>query len=481
MPSGPRLGRHIRAYRQREGITQAALASRLGISPSYLNLLEHDRRPVSANLMVRLAQALDLDLRNLGGDHHLAADLSEVFGDQLFAGSSVGPEAVTDLVSSMPEVAESVRRLYHAYAASRETVSALSEQVLEQQDVHEPGLVLLPSEEVSDYLQRQGNHFPLLEDAAEQLRSDQRFSRQDLYGALTGYLSDHHKIHARIETVGRMQGAVRRYLPERRELWLSEVLRRGSRNFQVAHQIGLLELGEVLDRHVLDAAVTSDASKALCRVALANYFAAAVVLPYERFYESAETERYDLELLGHRFRASFEQICHRCTTLRRPGAAGVPFQMVRVDIAGNISKKFSATEIRLPRFSGLCPLWNVHQAFRQPGMIHRQLAVLPDGKGLFSVARTVERHPGRFHAPRVTHAIGLSCDLESADRLVYADGFDLANLDAATPVGITCRLCDRTDCQARAFPSLRSKMTIDETVRGVSFFAPVGSESDRPE
>ncbi|HET9465612.1 MAG TPA: short-chain fatty acyl-CoA regulator family protein, partial [Gemmatimonadales bacterium] len=206
--------------------------------------------------------------------------------------------------------------------------------------------------------------------------------------------------------------------------------------------------------------------------ALASYFAAAVLMPYGDFLRNTEEVRYDIELLGHRFRVGWEQVCHRLTTLRRPGNEGVRFHLARVDIAGNISKKFSATSVRFPRFSGLCPLWNVHAAFLQPGRIRIQLSRLPDGNALFSVSRTVQRHSGDYHQPIVLFSVGIGCDVSEARRLVYSDGVDLENLTAAVPIGITCRLCERPSCQARAFPSLQFPLRIDEHVRGVSFFAP---------
>jgi hypothetical protein len=318
------------------------------------------------------------------------------------------------------------------------------------------------------------NHFPELEAEAERVWKEARLEQEDLFPGLARYLERRYGATVRIVKVDEMRGAVRRFDPERRELLLSEVLRRGSRNFQLASQLGLLGSAEVLNRLASDSHLSSEGSQALCRVALASYFAGAVEMPYSEFLRATEEVRYDIELLGHRFRVGWEQVCHRLTTLRRPGAEGVPFHMVRVDIAGNISKKFSATAVRFPRFSGLCPLWNVHAAFLQPGRIRIQLSRLPDGNALLSVARTVQRHSGDYHAPTVLYAVGIGCAVASARKLVYADGIDLENLGAAVPIGITCRVCPRADCQARAFPSLQIPLRIDENVRGVSFFAPVG-------
>jgi len=251
------------------------------------------------------------------------------------------------------------------------------------------------------------------------------------------------------------------------------VLRRGSRNFQLAYQIGLLSQQEAIERYADAPLLTSAGSRALARVALANYFAAAVMMPYQPFLEAARSERYDLELLGHRFRASFEQTCHRLTTLRRPGAEGVPLHMVRIDIAGNISKHFSASGLRFARFSGACPRWNLFAAFLTPGMIRTQLSQMPDGTTYFWVARTVRKEGGGWHAPQKVHALALGCEVSHARKLVYADGVDLESREAVVPVGLTCRLCERMDCDQRAFPPVQHPLQVNENVRGVSFYAPV--------
>jgi len=383
---------------------------------------------------------------------------------------------VRELVGGSPDAARAVVRLHHAYTSARGSAEALAEQALDRQDLEGVDRAGLASEQVSDMIQRHNNHFPELEDEASRVWKDGALERENLFGTLATYLEKRHGVNVRILEVGPMRGAVRRYDPERRDLMISEVLRRGSRNFQLAHLIGLLNGSETLDRVATDSQLTSQESRALCRVALANYFASAVLMPYDEFFRAAEDERYDLELLGDRFRASFEQVCHRMTTLHRRGANGVPFDMVRVDIAGNISKKFSASGLHFPRFGGLCPLWSVHAAFLQPGMIRVQLSRLTDGTTLFSIARTVRKHRGGYHSADVLYSIGLSCDIASARRIVYSDGVDLENPTAAMPVGMTCRLCERMDCRARAFPSLKRRLSIDENVRGVSFYSPVDDE-----
>jgi predicted transcriptional regulator/DNA-binding XRE family transcriptional regulator len=472
------LGRRIRALRSRVGLSQADLAKRLGVSPSYLNLLEHDRRPVTSALLLELARVLDVDLRVLSStaDTELLSAMTEVFSEPLFEDHPLTSAELTAFVDSCPEVARAVLWLHRAYAGARQSLDVLGERLLDyQQDVGTLDRARLSSEQVSDFIQRNGNYFPALETEAERLLQATGSGDDELFGRLSRYLLSEHGVRVRIVTIHDMRGAVRRFDPDRRELLLSEGLRRGSRNFQLAAQIALLRSSRILDELAVDPLLTSDESRALCRVALASYFAGAVLMPYDAFLRAAEAERYDLDLLGNRFRVGWEQICHRLTTLRRPGAEGVSFYMMRVDLAGNISKRFSAAGIQFPRFSGLCSLWNVHAAFLQPGRVRVQLSQMVDGHRVLAIARTVQRHANGYSSPEAPYAVGVGCDVSQARRLVYSDGLDLESTATAVPIGITCRLCERQNCTARAFPSLRGGLRIDENVRGASFFAPVST------
>lgn len=473
------LGLKIRTLRRQANLTQAALAAQLGISSSYLNLLEHDRRPLTTNLLLALAQQLDVDLRALaaGPDAQLLADVTEMFGDPILDDHPLTGRDVQAFVENAPEVARAVVRLHQAYAAARTTVESLQTHVLDDadlaRDVAGVDRARLSSERISDFIQRHANYFPELEAEAERVRKVADLSQADLFGGLTRYLKDAHDVSVRVITVREMAGAMRRFDVVRRRIQLSEALPRSSRNFELAAQIGLLECSAVLDRLLEHEDVTSDESRALGRVALSNYFAGAVLMPYERFLAAAQQERYDIEILGHRFGVGWEQACHRLTTLRRPGAEGVSFYFVRVDIAGNISKRFSAAGIHFPRYSGLCALWNVHGAFLQPGRVRVQLARLPNGRTVLAIAKTVQRYGGGYRAPDTLYAVGIGCDSEDARRLIYADGMDITAADAAVPVGVTCRLCERSNCEARVTPALHQPLRIDENVRGISFFAPV--------
>jgi predicted transcriptional regulator/transcriptional regulator with XRE-family HTH domain len=468
------LGNKVRQLRRRKGLTQVALAQQLGISPSYLNLIEHNQRSVTVPLLLKLAEVFEADIASLAPDDdaRLFAELSEVLGDSLFAGFDIKPPDVRDLVGSAPNACRAMLALYRNYRAALSENRALVDRLSnEGQQVGLDGGHTPPEEEVGDLLQEHLNHFPTLEEAAEHLWEEARLHRGDLDRHLVEHLRQRHDVRVDVIPSDEAGDLVRRFDADARRLLISEVLAPRSRSFQLAHQVALLECRPALDVYVEQGKLSTRDSRALARVALANYFAGAVLMPYEPFLKAARSVRYDIELLGHRFRTSFEQVCHRFTTLQRPSNKGVPFHFVRVDIAGNVSKRFSASGMAFARYSGSCPRWNVHTAFLSPGFIRTQLSRMPDGTSYFCIARTVRKEGGGYGVPQSRLAIGLGCEIGLASELVYADGVDLKNLDAAVPIGVACRLCERMDCRQRAFPPLEQDMAVDENVRGLSFYA----------
>ncbi len=483
MSPPPKLGARVRALRRRHGLNQVQFAEKLDVSPSYVNLIEHNHRPLTAALLIKLAQQFGVDIATFSQDDEarLRRDLLEIFAEPLFEEHALVNSDVADFVAAAPQVARAVRALGQAYRGRREDrAEVYGAEADGAQELLGTGR--LPSEEVSDLIQANFNHFPTLEAAAEDLWAAGRLDADDLQAGLVRFLRDELTVDVRITRMGEDPGAVRRYDRERRELTLSEMLPPRTRNFQLAQQVGLLvcegRIDEILDRSTLS---TAD-SRQLARVALGNYFASAVLMPYQPFLEAATRQRYDIELLGHRFRTSFEQTCHRLTSLRRPGREGLPLHMVRVDVAGNISKKFSATGIRFARFGAACSLWNVFQAFLTPGRFRAQLSVMPDKERYFCVATTVPKGRGGYHAPHTMHAIGLGWnarDLRATSGrrklvpVVYADGIDLEQEVNAVRIGVSCRLCDRQDCAQRAFPQLGTPLGVDPWVKGVSAFTPV--------
>ncbi|MDB4997266.1 MAG: Cro/Cl family transcriptional regulator [Myxococcaceae bacterium] len=478
---GPRLGAKVRALRRRENLNQVQLAERLGISASYLNLIESNRRPLPAGLLIKLAQLFSVDLHSFATDDdaRLVADLFEAFADPLFESHGLTNNELREMATASPNASRAVLALYRAYTATRASADSLSSRLSDGEDVAGSATSggffdnsSLPSEQVSDLIQSHMNHFAELESGAEELWTKAKLQLEDLYTGLIRHLEKQMGVQVRIARGEAERGTLRRYDPERKILTLSELLPTRSRQFQLAHQIGLLSQRAVVDRLSSDPRLTSDESRALTRVALANYFAGAVLMPYVPFLQAAREERYDLDVIGRRFRVGFEQVAHRLTTMRRPGAEGIPFHMIRIDVAGNISKRFSASGIRFARFSGVCPRWNIFACFLTPGMIRIQLSRMTDGVAYFCIARTIQKDSGGYHAQHPVQAIGLGCQVPFAKEMVYSDGVALDHLDNATPVGITCRLCERTDCEQRALPSLRHPLHIDENVRGLTLYNP---------
>jgi predicted transcriptional regulator/DNA-binding XRE family transcriptional regulator len=475
-----KLGTKVRAMRRREGLTQVQLAEKLGISASYLNLIEHEQRALTAPLLVRVAQVFRADLNAFveDGEVRVAQDLQEIFGDPLFDEIPLTTNDVRDAAGNA-NVSRALLRLYRSYQSLLESTRALASKVYDGREFEGIDPAHLPSEEVSDVIQQNMNYFPELEQAAEELAESIQLDRTDFFRQMSLFLRERHGIDTVI-LPAQATGAVRRFDPQTKRLAISESLSHPSRNFQLAHQIGLITTAAVLDGIIGRSHLTTPESVRLCRIALANYFAGALLMPYESFIRTAEDLRYDIELLGVRFGASFEQVCHRLTTLRRQGRSGVSFHFLRVDVAGNISKRFSGTGIRFARFSGSCPRWDVHAAFLTPERIRTQVSIMPDGTRYFCVARTIQKSFGGYHAPQTLMAVGLGCSVREARQLVYADGVDLDNVAASIPIGTTCRLCERMDCEQRAFPPLQHGLSVDENVRGISFYAPARAAGTPP-
>lgn len=477
-----RLGSKVRMLRRREGLTQTELAARLEISPSYLNLIEHNQRQLPAHLLLKVAKVFSVEIDAFADDSHsrIAADLQEVFGDALFEDDQVTTNDVRELAES-PAAARAVIKLYEKYKMAAEQTRALASKLYVGQDFVGIDATHLPSEEVNDVIENHLNYFPELEAAAEAFDASAHLDRHDMFRSMSRYLHDKRGTTVVFTPAGDGRGAVRRFDPEKKVLAISEMLPSWSRSFQIAQHIGRVDGAAAIDAIIArsEKNLTAPESIALCRVALANYFAAALLMPYDEFLRAAEETRYDIELLQHKFDVSFEQVCHRFTTLRKPGNPGISFHFVRVDIAGNISKRFSGTGIRFARFSGSCPRWDVHAAFLTPGRIRTQVSQMPDGTAYFCVARTVRKNYGGYGTPDTLMAVGIGCGVREARKMVYADGCNLDNLDAAVPIGTTCRLCERLDCEQRAFPPLQYGLKIDENFRGASFFAPAMEISSR--
>jgi predicted transcriptional regulator/transcriptional regulator with XRE-family HTH domain len=466
------LGSKVRGQRRSRSLTQVELARRLGISPSYLNLIEHNQRPLTAELLIKLAKEFKLDFNDFVSEteERLAADLMELFADPIFDEHPLNSAEVRELAGQSPNLARGILALYRAYSTSRDNAQDLAGRMYDEQEVPGGSATVLPSEAINDFIQRRMNHFPEIEEAALSFVDEAKLEMGGRFAGMAKWLAAQ-GISVVVGRVGQEEGEMRRYDPVHKRVFLSDALAPHSRNFQLAAQLALIRNRDLLDHLSEDPNLGDEVARGLARVVLANYFAGAVLMPYEAFLSSAEAMRYDIELLGHRFGTGFEQVCHRLTSLRRRGREGIPFHMIRVDLAGNISKRFSASGIRFARFSGACPRWNVFSAFQTPGRIRVQISQMPGQEVFFCMARTVPKGSGGYHTPHTVQALGLGCQVQYARQMVYSDGVDLESLQGVQPVGVTCRLCERRDCDQRVLPNLRTQLRVDENVRRSSFFA----------
>src|SRR5437764_726512 len=427
------VGPRFRRIRQQLGLSQTQIAEGLGISPSYINLIERNQRPVTAQILLRLAETYDLDLRDLAtaDEDRFFAELNEIFSDPLFRQIDLPKQELRDLAELCPGVTHSLQRLYAAYTEARRGETMVAAQMADRDEGAK--FEANPIERVRDLIEANRNYFPELETAAENLRDELNVAAEGLFAALGNRLREKHSIVTRIMPVDVMRETLRRFDRHRRQLLISELVDGSGRAFQLALQIGLDECGAAIDAIVNRAGPLDDTPRRLYRITLANYFAAAAMMPYQAFHTAAEALGYDVNVLGQRFNAGFEQACHRLTTLQRPNALGLPFFMLRVDTSGNLSKRFSSGTFPFSKFGGTCPLWNVHATFETPDRLVTQIIELPDGARYFSIAQTVHRAIVPYGQPQPRYAIGLGCELKYAARLVYSVGL---NLDKAEPVPI---------------------------------------------
>ncbi|MGP8027648.1 MAG: helix-turn-helix domain-containing protein [Acidocella sp.] len=451
------IGKTIRRLRMEQGYTQQGFAQKLGISTSYLNLVEHDQRNVTASLLFKLTDILKVDLAALSGvqEREYEVALREAFSDPSLAVEPV-PDAEIQTLAAAPNAARAVLALHRALAGAREEAGG---------GITLPSgrKILLPNEEVRDFFHDHENHFPALEEVAEQICATLDTATLGTNHALAERLRRQHGL---VVSVRPLPGALRVFDAANRMLTLSEDLPRESRGFQMAFQLALLEAREPVEKIVRRANPTTSDAAELLRIGLLNYIAGALLMPYEPMLAAARERRYDVDAIAARFGVSYEQACHRLSTLQRAGARGVPFFFLRADPAGNVSKRFSAAGFPFMRFGGTCPRWIVHSAFATPGAVRVQVAQLSATETFLCFARAITGRPARWGEPPPVHVVGMGCDISHASELVYGDGLNLAT--AAVGIGLSCRMCERQDCRSRAFPPIAHRLTIDPQTTSAS-------------
>lgn len=460
------VGRKVRELREANKATQQGFAERIGISTSYLNQIENNQRPVSASVLLALAEKFQIDIAELsrGDSDRLLSALTEALADPLFEGYAPSLQELKLVTQNAPGFARALISCHQAYRRNSEQLASLDDSVGRSAPGGEP----TPYEEVRDFFHFVDNYIHELDVAAERLAGEIGVAGRDGGAALAEHLEASHGVRIALLTDPDL---VRRFDPAARLLYLNGYMPVATRNFQVAFQIAELEAGDLVQEIAAGADFRTPDAREICKVGLYNYFAGALTLPYQAFLGAARELRHDLELLAARFSASLEQVAHRLSTLQRPGAKGVPVFFARIDRAGNITKRHSAAKLQFARFGGACPLWNVHQAFETPGRIIRQLAETPDGVRYLSVATELAKAGGGYSAPRRRYAIALGCEVTYAGDFVYSDGLDMTGQDAFTPIGISCRICQRQACPQRAVPPLKARLIIDHNQRAIQPYA----------
>jgi len=465
-----KIGPKIKAFRRQLGMQANKLAEELGISPSYLNLIEKGKRKIDGDLLLKVCEKLRIELSDLTSktDINLENNISELLGDELFEDLDIlGPE-VKDLVNTNPKIAKALIKLGDNFKQKDHEIVNKLENISGK--IIDSRKAAFPGEVISDFLQENKNFFPKLENFADTIFEKVKQNNRTRYIALCDFLKSEYDITVKdvIPEEGKPFSKI--YKSKQKELFLSDYLSLETKKLHAAAQISQEGASKEIDEYLSTFNFPSEEAKKLTRVALLNYSGAAILMPYKLFHKACKELKYDLELLQNTFATSFEQVAHRVTCLQDPNLPGIPFHFLRVDVAGNISKRFSLSGIEIPRYGGACPRWNVYSAFSRPGVIQAAVSKMTNGEKYVCIARSVEKGVGRYGQKKSMLSIGLGCEAKYAKEFVYTENLDLNDKKSELPIGVSCRTCDRLDCSQRAFPPLHKKFDVDINSRGVSVY-----------
>nr|CAD6428984.1 XRE family transcriptional regulator [Rhizobium sp. Q54] len=450
------IGRKVRELRAASNATQSQFAERIGISTSYLNQIENNQRPVSAAVLLALADKFQLDLAELstGESDRLLSALAEALSDPLFDTYAPSLQELKLVTQNAPGLAHALITCHQAYRRNSEQLASLDDRLGRAAAVE-----TTPYEEVRDFFHFVDNYLHDLDVDAERLAGELGLKDGSRHGALADHIEQRFGIRVVYQPM--QENALRQFDPASRVLSINPYAPAQTRDFQVAVQIARMHASERIDAIVRGAGFRTEEAVDVCRIGLHNYFAGALIMPYHAFLRAARELRHDIELLAARFGASLEQVCHRLSTLQRPGQKGVPIFFARIDRAGNITKRHSATKLQFARFGAACPLWNAHQAFEAPGRIIRQLAETPDGVRYLCLAIQVNKGMGGFRSQQPSYALALGCEVSYAEAFIYADDLNLTERTSYEPIGISCRICERVNCASRTVPPFRRRISVD--------------------
>ena len=465
-----KIGPKIKAFRRQLGMQANKLAEELDISPSYLNLIEKGKRKIDGDLLLKVCEKLRIELSDLTSktDLNLENNISELLDDELFEDLDIlGPE-VKDLVNTNPKIAKALIKLGDNFKQKDHEIVNKLENISGK--IIDSRKAAFPGEVISDFLQENKNFFPNLENFANTIFEKVKQNNRTRYIALCDFLISEYGIVVKdvIPEEGKPFSKI--YKAKQKELFLSDYLSIETKKLHAAAQISQEGASKEIDEYLSTFNFPSEEAKKLTKVALLNYCGAAILMPYKLFHKECKELKYDLELLQNTFATSFEQVAHRVTCLQDSSLPGIPFHFLRVDVAGNISKRFSLSGIEIPRYGGACPRWNVYSAFSRPGVIQAAVSKMTNGEKYVCIAKTVEKGVGRYGQKKSILSIGLGCEAKYAKDFVYTENLDLNDKKSELPIGVSCRTCDRLDCSQRAFPPLHKKFDIDINSRGVSVY-----------
>ena len=465
-----KVGPKIKAFRRQLGLQANKFAEQINISPSYLNLIESGKRKIDGNLLIKISKELRVDLSDLTSksDINLENDISNLLDDQLFDDLDIlGPE-VKDLVNTNPKIAKALIKLGDNFKQKDHEivnqVENLSGKIIDNRKTSFPGEV------ISDFLQENKNYFPKLENFANEIFEKVQKNNRTRYVALCDFLKKEYSIKVRDLIPEEKKPFSKVFNKKNKELLLSDYNSLETKKLHAAAQIAQEGANDIIENYLSKFKFPSEESKRLSQVALLNYCGAAILMPYKLFHNECKRLKYDLQLLQNTFATSFEQVAHRVTCLQDPELPGIPFHFLRVDMAGNISKRFSLSGIEIPRYGGACPRWNVYSAFTRPGVIQAAVSKMTNGEKYVCIAKTVEKGVGRYGQSKSILSIGLGCEAKYAKEFVYTENLDISDKKTEIPIGVSCRTCDRLDCSQRAFPPLHKKFDVDINTRGVSVY-----------
>jgi predicted transcriptional regulator/transcriptional regulator with XRE-family HTH domain len=460
---GPQLRQLRRAHQQ----TQSDMARRLGVSASYVNLLENNQRSLTVKVLLALTDSYGVAWQELINDNEITqlADLRATVRDPIFTGDRPDLQELRAALDHAPQLVTQFLQLHRNYRAMLGSLTQLDEYGAVPEM-----LATAPEAAIYDMFRKHANHFAALEDAADQARDTVGGRPDDIYANLKRHLFDAYAVEVDLVGINEMSDTLRIFQEERGRVLLSEAFDQINRNFQLAYVLAMLRCGTLLDDLISEAGPLSDAARARCRIELANYFAAAFLMPYAPFLSLAETTGYDIDQIAATFGVSFEMVCHRLTTLQRKGAQGVPFFFLRIDRAGNVTKRFNATSFTLANKGGSCPVWNIHSAFASPGTIIPQYVEMPDAGQFFTISRTIGRPVINRHTQGRTLVVTLGCQRVHAEKVGYARAVRVADEDNVAKIGINCHICPRQSCSQRAHEPMHLNLTVDANRRGSTRF-----------